>query len=67
MEVDVASLLGAIIENQGGTVRIPFEVFQRVVSDPTERGITVDVDENTEELVLGISALEDIALEEDNV
>lgn len=65
MEVDVAVLLGAIIENTEGPVELPFEVLQRVMSDTTERGITVDVDEAREVLILGVTAMEDIELEDE--
>lgn len=66
MEVDVALVLGAIIENSGGSYELPLDVLRRVAEDETERGIVIDLDAEREVLVLGVSAVEDIALEDED-
>lgn len=66
MNVDVALVLGAIIENSGGSYELPLDVIQRVAEDPVDRGITIDLDEKRNVLVLGIANVEDIALEGDD-
>lgn len=66
MNVDVALILGAMIENNGGTYELPIDVVQRVAEDPTERGITIDFDEERGVLVLGVADVDDIALESDD-
>lgn len=66
MEVDVALVLGAIIENEGGSYELPLGVMKSVAEDETERGIVIDLDPERQVLVLGVAAVEDIALEDDN-
>lgn len=66
MQVDVALVLGAIIEDNGGSYELPVDVLKRVAEDETERGIVIDLDAERGVLVFGVAAVEDIALEEDN-
>lgn len=66
MQVDVALVLGAIIENSGGSYELPIDVVQRVAEDTVERGITIDLDEEREVLVLRVANLEDIDLEDED-
>lgn len=66
MDVDIAGLLGAIVENSGGSVEIPLDVLERVVNDPIEKYLTIDLNEEKMVLVIGMANAEDIPLEETN-
>lgn len=68
-EVDLATVLGAVIEHlveRDGTLEVPFEVFQRVANNPVERAISVDVDPERQVLILGVANVDDIVLEDEN-
>lgn len=67
--IDIATVLGAVIEyvvEQDGKLEVPFEVFQRVVTNPVERAISVEVDEQRQVLVLGVANVEDVEFEDDD-
>lgn len=66
MDVDVAALLGAIVEQNGGSYEISAEVFQRVISDPTDKFLVIDYDAQREVLVLGVTNAEDVVLEDED-
>ncbi len=66
MDVDIAALLGAIVEENGGSFEISAESFQKVLDDPTEKYLTIDYDPKREVLVLGMANAEDIAVEGDD-
>jgi len=68
--LDVATVLGAVVEyivERDGSLEVPFEVFERVALNPVERAISVDVNEARQTLILGISDIEDVVLEEEVV
>jgi hypothetical protein len=66
MDIDIAALLGAIVEENGGSFEIKAETFQKVISDPTEKFLVIDYDEQREVLVLGVANAEDVALEDED-
>jgi hypothetical protein len=63
MDVDIAALLGAIVEQEGGSYEIRAEVFERVVNDETEKFLTIDYNVEKMVLVLGIADAEDVVVE----
>lgn len=53
-DAGVAAVLGLIIVNQGGEVRIPAEAVEQGL--PANSGVRVDYDAQTDELVIAVVA-----------
>ena len=57
MEVDLAQFMGAIIENAGGEIRIPYDLLGKMTGD---KSISIDLEGDGTELVFRLIDVDDI-------